>query len=51
MSLVQTSDYYLLLLFHLGTSDITTISPRSFKRDFKALGRKLKDSGAQVVLS
>ncbi|KAJ7408371.1 hypothetical protein BTVI_59779 [Pitangus sulphuratus] len=49
MSSVQPSDYYLLLLFHMGTNDIATRRPRSIKRDFRALGRMLKDSGEEVV--
>lgn len=51
MSLVQALDYHPLLFFHVGTNDIATRSPRSVKRDFRALVRMLKDSGAQVVFS
>ncbi|XP_074991813.1 uncharacterized protein LOC142074828 isoform X2 [Calonectris borealis] len=50
-SLVQPSDYYPFLLFHVGTNDVATKSLRSIKRDFRALGRMLKTSGAQVVFS
>lgn len=48
LSLVQPSDYYLLLIFYVGTNDVMTRSLRLVK-DFKTLGRWLKDSLAQVV--
>jgi len=35
----------------VGTSSVGTSSPRSVKRDFRALGRMQKDSGEQVVYS
>ncbi|KAK4830603.1 hypothetical protein QYF61_012029 [Mycteria americana] len=40
-SLVRPSDYYPLLLFHVGGDDTATRSPRAIKRDFRALGRLL----------
>ena len=43
-SLVQSADYYLLLLFHMG-------SLRSIQKDHRALGAAVRDSGAQVVFS
>lgn len=48
MSLVEPLDYYPVLLFHVGNKDVATRRPRSGKRDFRALGRMLKDPGAQV---
>jgi len=50
-SLVHLLDHYPLLLFHVGTNDAATKSPRSIKRNFRALGRRPKNSGAQVVFS
>jgi len=44
---VQPWDYDPLQLFHVGTHDVATRSPRLIRRDFRALGRMLKDSGAQ----
>ncbi|KAK4831654.1 hypothetical protein QYF61_018621 [Mycteria americana] len=40
-SLVRPSDYYPLLLFHVGGDEAATPSPRAIKRDFRALGRLL----------
>ncbi|KAK4827179.1 hypothetical protein QYF61_015141 [Mycteria americana] len=40
-SLVRPSDYYPLLLFHVGGDEAATRSPRAIKRDFRALGRLL----------
>ncbi|KAK4816911.1 LOW QUALITY PROTEIN: hypothetical protein QYF61_024921 [Mycteria americana] len=37
-SLVQPSDYYPLLLFHVGGDEAATRSPSAIKRDFRALG-------------
>lgn len=48
LSLVQPSDYYLLLIFYVGTNDVMTRRLKLVK-DFKTLGRWLKDSLAQVV--
>jgi len=48
MRLVEPLDYYPVLLFHVGTKNVATRSPRSNKRDFRAMGRMLKDSGAQI---
>jgi len=50
-SLAQPSDYYPFLLFHVGTNDVATKCLRLIKRDFRILGRKLKNSGAQAVFS
>ncbi|KAK4806799.1 hypothetical protein QYF61_005595 [Mycteria americana] len=38
-SLVRPSDYYPLLLFHVGGDEAATRSPRVIKRDLRALGR------------
>jgi len=38
-SSIQPSDYYPLLLFHVGGDAAATCSPRAIKRDFRALGR------------
>lgn len=50
-SLVQPSEYYLILLFHVGTNDSRSRSFRSIKINFRAFERLLKDSGAEVVFS
>ena len=50
-SLVQSTDYYPLLLFHVGTSDTARSSLRNIKKDYRALGAVVRDSGAQVVFS
>lgn len=50
-SLVRPSDYYPLLLFQVGSDEVTRRSPRAMKKDFKTLGRLVKGSGAQVVFS
>lgn len=50
LSMRQPSDYY-PFLFQVDTNDVFAGSLRSIKRDFKALGRQLKDSGAQTVFS
>jgi len=39
----------LLLPFYVGSSEVAIRSPRVIKRDFRALGRLVKGSGAQVV--
>jgi len=50
-SLVQPSDYHPLLLFHLGGDEVAVHSPRMIKRDFRALGHLVRESGAQVIFS
>ncbi|GAB0196246.1 hypothetical protein GRJ2_002089900 [Grus japonensis] len=50
-SLVQPSDCYPVLLFHVGGDEATMHSPRAIKRDFRALGWLLGESGAQVIFS
>ena len=44
------TDYYPLLLFHVGTSDTARSSLRSIK-DYRALAVVVRDSGVQVVFS
>jgi len=43
--------YYPLLFFHIGNDEVGKISSWAIKRDFRALGRLLKGSGAQVLFS
>lgn len=50
-SLVQSSDYYLLLLCHVDTNVVIVRNPGAINRDFRALARLLKGSGVQVVFS
>lgn len=49
-NLVLPSEYYPILLFHVGTNDSRLRSFRSIKTNFRA-ERLLKDSGAEVVFS
>ena len=49
--LVKPSDYYPLMLFHIGNEEVGKRSSQVIKRDFRALGRLLKGSGAQAVFS
>jgi len=48
---VQPSDYYPLLVKQVGSDEIVERSPRAIKRDFRALGRLVEGSGAQVMFS
>lgn len=48
--LVKPSDYYPILVFHIGNEEVGKRNSQ-IKRDFRALGRLLKGSGAQVVFS
>ncbi|GAB0204309.1 mitochondrial enolase superfamily member 1 [Grus japonensis] len=50
-SLVQPSDYYPLLLLHVGGDEAETRTMKAIKRDFRLLGQSLKDLGAQVIFS
>jgi len=47
--LVWPSDYYPLLVMQVGGDEIAERSPKAIKRDFRALGRLVEGSGAQVV--
>ncbi|KFP06528.1 hypothetical protein N300_02212, partial [Calypte anna] len=49
--LIQSSDYYPLLVVQAGSDDIIGRSTRGIKKDFKALGRLVDGSGAQVVFA
>jgi len=49
--LVQPSDYYPLLLFHMGAGEVAVSSPKAIEKEFKALGQLVKESGAQVIFS
>jgi len=49
--LVQPSDYYPFLVMLVGGDKIAERSPKAIKRDFRALGRLVEESGAQVVFS
>jgi len=50
-SLVQPSDYCLLLLFHVGGDKVAIRSPGVIKRDFRDLGWLVRESGAQAIFS
>ncbi|GAB0205185.1 hypothetical protein GRJ2_002984100 [Grus japonensis] len=50
-SLVHPSDYYPLLLLHVGGDEAETCTMKAIKRDIRLLGQSLKDSGAQVIFS
>jgi len=49
--LVRPSDYYPLLVMQVGGDEVAERSPKAIKRDFRALGRLVEGSGAQVVFS
>ena len=49
--LVKSTDYCLLLPFHLGTNDNASRNLGRIKEDFKALGVKANNFGAQVIFS
>ena len=49
--LIRPSDYYPLLLFHVGTNDTATENLDSIKSDYRALGPVVKGMRAQVVFS
>jgi len=48
---VRPSDYYPLLVMQVGGDEIAERSPKVITRDFRALGRLVEGSGAQVVFS
>ena len=48
---VCPTDYYPLLLFHIGTSDTAVSKLNNIKRDYRELGAAVKNSGALVVFS
>ncbi|PKU33079.1 pecanex-like protein hypothetical protein [Limosa lapponica baueri] len=43
-SLIRPLAYYPLSLFHMSGNEVATHSPRVIKRDFRALGRLIKES-------
>jgi len=45
-SLVQSTDYYPLLLFLVGTNNTARSSLRSIKKDYRALGAEMRDSSS-----
>jgi len=42
--LVQSTDYYPLLLFHVGTNNTAKSSLRSIKKNYRALEAAVRDS-------
>ncbi|KAF4805591.1 hypothetical protein TURU_000453 [Turdus rufiventris] len=50
-SLVQPTDYYLLLVFQIVSNDVPTRRPWTITKNAKALEQVVKGSGAQVVFS
>ena len=50
-TLVRPADYYALLIFQVGSGEVTTRSLRAIKRDFRALEQLFKGSGAEAVFS
>ena len=48
---MQPSDYYPVLVMQVDGDEIAERSPKAIKRDFRALGRLVEGSGAQVVFS
>ena len=50
-TLVWPSDFYLLLIFYVGSDEVAIRSPRVVKTNFRALGQLIKGSGAQVPFS
>ena len=50
-SQVRSSDYYPLLLFHVGGDEAISHNPRSIKRDLRTLEQLVRESRAQVIFS
>ncbi|XP_009990030.1 PREDICTED: uncharacterized protein LOC104383543, partial [Tauraco erythrolophus] len=50
-SLVRSTDYYPLLLFHVGGDETEAQSPQSIKRDCRTLGQVVRGSGAQCQVT
>uniref|UniRef100_A0A8B9F7M5 Uncharacterized protein n=1 Tax=Amazona collaria TaxID=241587 RepID=A0A8B9F7M5_9PSIT len=50
-ALVGPTDYYPLLVIHVGATDIDSSSPETIKKDYRALGEVVRGSGAQIVFS
>ena len=49
--LIKPSNYYPLLVFHIGNEEVGRSGPLAIKRDFRAPGRLLNGLGAQAVFS
>ena len=49
--LVHPTDYYPLLLFHIGTSGTAVNNIKNIRRYYKKLRAAVKNSGAQVLFS
>ena len=49
--LVSPTDYYPLIVVHVGASDMASSSLKNIKKDYRALGEVVRGSGAQVVFS
>uniref|UniRef100_A0A8C8RI01 C2H2-type domain-containing protein n=1 Tax=Pelusios castaneus TaxID=367368 RepID=A0A8C8RI01_9SAUR len=49
--IIRPSDYYPMLLIHVGTNDTARGDPLQIKGDYRALGARVKEFGAQVVFS
>lgn len=47
--LIWLSDHYPMPLIHKGTNDTTRYDSEQISSDYKALGEKVKELGAQVV--
>lgn len=46
-SLVQLTDYYMLLFFHVGTNDTIKSRPKHIMKDFRSLAAPVRGSGPQ----
>uniref|UniRef100_A0A670JHM6 SGNH hydrolase-type esterase domain-containing protein n=1 Tax=Podarcis muralis TaxID=64176 RepID=A0A670JHM6_PODMU len=49
--IIKPTDKYPFLLVHVGTNDTASNSLQKIKREYEALGRKLKQLNAQIVIS
>ena len=49
--LIRKTDYYPLLLFHVGMNDTESCNLGKIKEDFRALGKQVKNIGTQVIFS
>ncbi|XP_025065811.1 uncharacterized protein LOC112551083 [Alligator sinensis] len=47
--LIQPLDYYPMVLIHVGTNDTARSNPDHVVGDYRALGARLREMGAQVV--
>ena len=50
-SLIKPTDTYSFLVIHVGTNDTAKRNFEETTSDFEALGRNLKDAGAQIAFS